>query len=237
MLSETLLTTALHRPYVVAFLISFLIISFLNRGIGRTLLFLILGFTIPYLSEISSIRNGFPYGMYHYRYDTMVGEWIVLGVPIWSSLSYSFLAYASYEMASYFKCSENPTWSLPLSASLLMLMIDIVVDPLAVQGSKWFLGDIFYYPEGGPYFGVPLSNFAGWLLVALCIFFSYDRLEKKFFSSPPPLRKPHFGLLFYWGILAFNFIITFWIGAWPLACVGLGMHLLSLGVLKLFKMR
>ena len=231
---STLLTTLLHRPYVFIFLISFLIIGFLNRGFGRTLLFLTLGFSIAYLSEYSSIRNGFPYGMYHYRYEAMNGELMIGGVPVWDSLSYSFLAYASYEMASFFRCCENPTWSLPVSASILMVMMDIVADPLAVRGARWFLGDIFYYPQGGDYFGVPLTNFAGWLLVALCIFSSYHYFEQKLFASPPPLRRPALGPQFYWGILAFNFLITFWIGEWKLGVVGLGMHLLSLGVLKLF---
>ena len=47
----------------------------------------------------------------------------------------------------------------------LMTLLDVVIDPLAVRGERWFLGHLFTYPEGGLYFGVPLSNFAGWLLV------------------------------------------------------------------------
>ena len=30
------------------------------------------------------------------------------------------------------------------------------------MGDRWFLGRMYYYPEGGIYFGVPLSNFVGW---------------------------------------------------------------------------
>ncbi|QQR79716.1 MAG: carotenoid biosynthesis protein [Deltaproteobacteria bacterium] len=232
---EILLTTLLHRPYVFAFLISFLIIGFLNRGILRTFLFLTLGTTIAFLSEYSSIRNGFPYGMYHYLPEAMKGEWIVGGVPVWDSLSYSFLAYAAYETASYFYPTQDKSgWHLPILSSLLMVMIDIVVDPLAVRGGRWFLGEIFYYPTGGLYFGVPLTNFAGWLLVALCIFSSYHFIEQKIFSKPPPQRRPQLGVQFYWGILIFNFIITFWLREWVLGATGLGMQLLSIGVLKLF---
>ncbi len=46
-----------------------------------------------------------------------------------------------------------------------MTLLDVVIDPLAVRGERWFLGHLFTYPEGGLYFGVPLSNFGGWLLV------------------------------------------------------------------------
>ncbi len=47
----------------------------------------------------------------------------------------------------------------------MMMLLDVVIDPLAVRGDRWFLGRVFDYPSGGVYFGVPLSNFAGWLLV------------------------------------------------------------------------
>ncbi len=186
--TSLLMTTFSHRPYVFAFLAAFLVIGFLNRGVGRTILFLILGFGIAFLSEVSSIRNGFPYGMYHYVYENLEGEWIALGVPVWDSLSYSFLAYAAYEYADYFDGGERWVRGRKiLVTSLLMLLLDVVVDPLAVRGDRWFLGRIFYYPNGGEYFGVPLTNFAGWLVVALTILALYALLES-FFENPPPRR-------------------------------------------------
>ena len=48
-----------------------------------------------------------------------------------------------------------------------MVTLDIVIDPLALRGYRWFLGQIYGYPEPGVYFGVTLSNFGGWFLVAL----------------------------------------------------------------------
>ena len=54
-----------------------------------------------------------------------------------------------------------------------MMLLDVVIDPLAVRGERWFLGHVFYYPEGGVYFGVPLSNFVGWALVGWAIVGGY----------------------------------------------------------------
>lgn len=228
---QSLITTFLHRPYVFAFLAAFLVIGVLNRGLPRTLLFLFLGFTIAWLSEFSSIRNGFPYGLYHYIYENMPGELILGGVPVWDSLSYSFVAYASYEMAAWLGDVGRR-----LSAAVFMVLLDVVVDPLAVRGDKWFLGKIFYYPEGGIYFGVPLSNFAGWFLVALAIFSAYGWLENGLVKTPPPKRAPFLGPSFYCGILFFNLAITFWIGEYTLGAVGIALHLLS-GVLFFLQSR
>lgn len=226
-----ILTTIIHRPYVFAFLISFLVIGFLNRGAGRTFLFLFLGYSIAFLSEFSSIQNGFPYGMYHYVYENMRGELMLGGVPVWDSLSYSFMAYAGYEMADYFL---GERWKIP-AAALLMVLLDVVADPLAVRGERWFLGRIFFYPDGGAYFGVPLSNFAGWLLVASMILLTYRFLEKSLFRNPPPRRFPLAGPLFYWGIVGFNLAVTFWIGEIAIGITGLILHTLTAGLL--FKAR
>ena len=221
-LLQTIFYTAQARPYVVAFLIAFLVLSLINRGVLRTLLFLILGYGVAFASEWSSIHNGFPYGLYHYIYSAMEGELIVAGVPFWDSLSYVFLAYTSYELAMFLKL-RFPS----LMAPLLMVAMDIVIDPLATRGNQWFLGEMFYYPEGGFYFGVPYSNFMGWFVVAACILNLYIFLEKRLPARPLPSWKKQFiaGPIFYYSILLFNWVLTFWIGEWALGIVGVCIHL------------
>ncbi|MBI2083083.1 MAG: carotenoid biosynthesis protein [Deltaproteobacteria bacterium] len=250
---QSLLLTIQNRPYVVAFLMAFLVIGLLNRGPLRTLLFLIIGYTIAFLSEFCSIRWGFPYGMYHYIYENMKGELMLGGVPVWDSISYVFMAYASYEMANWIKkwrvlpraqaqsCSPVARdWAPPpgspaiFLSSLLMTLLDIMTDPLAVRGDQWFLGKIFYYPNGGIYFGVPLSNFAGWFLVGLVIFSLYEYAGKiAGATGRSPLRIPFLGPLFYLSIMAFNVVITFAIGEWGLGFIGL----MIIGFIGLFSFR
>ena len=225
-LLKAILYTAQVRPYVILFLATFLFLSLRNRGVVRTLLFLILGYGIAFLSEYASIRTGFPYGLYHYIYPAMAGELIVGGVPggvpIWDSLSYTFLAYTSFELTQFLRL-KWPSFMAPL----LMVAMDIVIDPVAARGDEWFLGKIYYYPEGGNYFGVPYSNFAGWFLVACAIHNSYFFIEKKLKPRMEPTHRQIFlaGPLFYYGILAFNWGITLWIGEWKLGLAGLVLHL------------
>jgi len=241
--------TVQNRPYVVAFLSVFLILATLHLGLFRALIWLFFGYGVAFLSEYSSIRNGYPYGLYHYVYENLQGELLLGGVPIWDSASYAFIAYASFATAwflvepHFLKFSIDPhvSSSRPFAVvclgAFLMMIADMIIDPVANLGEKWFLGKIYYYPEGGIYFGVPISNFIGWLLVAFVIICGFQLLEKFLFV---PLKLPVSGAkrfpfqgllgpLFYFGILGFNLVITYQIGAYRLFAVSLGMTLVIFG--------
>jgi putative membrane protein len=135
------------------------------------------GYLIAWVSEFSSIHNGFPYGHYKYVYENLAGELMVAGVPFFDSLSYVFLTFVGFTTACFLVSPRNcvdQDWGksaikLVLLGAFLTMMLDVIVDPVATMGEKWFLGKIHYYVNPGWYFGVPLSNFAGWFLVAFAI--------------------------------------------------------------------
>src|SRR6516225_6821259 len=176
-----LLSTITLRPFVFVFLAAFVFTSVVNFGARTTLLFAALTYGVGLASEYSSVHNGFPFGLYHYVEATRRQEIWVLGVPFFDSISFTFLAFASYTLALLL-CSPLyrrgwdlrvlDTWRIRrsprvwLMAAFFMVMVDMVVDPLSVLGERWFLGRIFWYEPPGPYFGVPLSNFLGWYVVA-----------------------------------------------------------------------
>jgi putative membrane protein len=240
-----LFTTLAHRPYVFIFLIAFLLFGCLQLGLTRTLLFLILGWAIAFASEVSSIRNGFPYGDYQYVYENLKGELLLWGVPLWDSLSYTFLAFASFSTATLVFIPlratgrsplEGPdsflkirtSWKVLILGCLLMMGIDVIIDPLTALGDRWFLGRIYYYPNGGIYFGVPLSNFLGWALVAFVIIFVFQGIDKILHERGAPLEEDRFrglrawlGAFLYLGVFFFNWSITVWLGLWKLAIADL----------------
>lgn len=176
-----LLSTIALRPYVFVFLASFLFISIVNFGVRTTILFTALTYAVALGCEWSSVHNGFPFGLYHYTEATRGREIFVFGVPFMDSLSFTFLGFAAYTVA-LLVCSPLyrrgwdlrllDTWKIRrsprvwLMAALFMVMIDMVIDPLSVRGSQWFLGKIFWYDPPGPHFGVPISNYLGWYFVA-----------------------------------------------------------------------
>lgn len=174
-----IVTTIINRPYVVLFLIAFLFFCWRQRGGVQTLIFLFTGYLIAWASEALSIRTGFPYGWYFYIHENLKGEWLNWGVPVWDSVSYVFLCFAGLSVAEFVLvpslCKgglgrvDGRRIKLTLLAAFFTTLLDIIIDPLAHMGDQWFLGKIYYYPDPGFYFDVPLSNFAGWFLVSFLI--------------------------------------------------------------------
>ena len=173
--------TVLLRPYVFIFLTAYLTIAILNMGVLRSLLFTILSYSIAFVCEYSSTRNGFPFGFYTYIDTTRDQELWVSNVPFMDSLSFSFLIYVSYTLSLFLWAPLNRNkWDIKLgetshiqhsfkviaTASTLCMLMDVIIDPVAFLGDRWFLGKIYFYRESGEYFHIPLTNFAGWTFVA-----------------------------------------------------------------------
>ena len=231
------------RPYVFVFLAMSLVASIVHLGYARTAILFSLAWGVAFLSEFSATRIGFPYGYYEYLETTRDVELWLSNVPFFDSLSYSFIAYSAYSMALLvctpvqrrgldIQLAETHRIRQSLSVGALMVVffvfLDIVTDPVALRGSRWFLGQIFWYPGGGLYFGVPLSNFLGWALVGVTIvllFQGIDRaLVKRRWINDRGVRhipgKALFGPGLYYLLVCFNVTITFAIGEPLLGCVG-----------------
>jgi uncharacterized membrane protein len=121
------------------------------------------------------------------------------------------------------------SWRACLTGALLMTWLDVVIDPLTVHGDRWFLGRMYYYPEGGIYFGVPLSNFVGWFVVGVTTTRLFQLWERRRpgvdYAGARHLRYSGlFEPLVYLGILAFNLALTFWIGETLLGVVGIMLY-------------
>jgi uncharacterized membrane protein len=237
---QLFLSTVLLRPYVFAFLALFLIAAVRSMGWERTALFTGLTWLLALLAEYSSVRIGIPFGPYVYLENTRGQELYIANVPFMDSLSFTFLAYVSYALAlalclplrrsahGWMRLVDlarvRDSWGIWLLAVCLFVWIDVVIDPAAVRGDRWFLGKIFYYPHGGLYFGVPVSNFVGWGVVGGLAIGLFQWCDRRFW----PDRQTHpllsaAGL--YYLILGFNRAVTFWIGEPLLGMVGVLIHL------------
>ncbi|MDX2029852.1 MAG: carotenoid biosynthesis protein [Blastocatellia bacterium] len=244
---QLLLGTVAYRPYVFVFLACYLFLAITHLGRRRTGLFSAIAFLVAFVCEWSSAvaATGIPFGLYYYIDKTSHRELWIAGVPFMDSLSFTFLSYVSWELATMLlgrlqagwrdvqvlNAEEvRRSWPATLLAPFLMMYLDIIIDPVALQGDRWFLGRIYYYPEGGSYFGITLANFLGWYVVCFSILRIYLLLERLFAGRLPPagagggVRTYRYKALgaagLYFGILGFNLFMTFWIGERMLGIVG-----------------
>lgn len=227
---DLLAGSLLLRPYVFAFLLVFLIAGARDLGLRRTLLFGGVVWPIAWLAEFSSTRVGIPFGLYHYTGLTRGRELFVADVPFFDALSFTFLAYAAFCLARRLLAGRTvPPGGTAVLAGFLMMMLDVVIDPVAVRGQRWFLGHLFYYPAGGAYWGVPLSNFAGWWIVGAVGVGAYEAGARGIPAHGAGGVGP--GIALYYAVLGFNLAVTAWIGEWRLFGAGAALHAVMAAVL------
>ncbi|HXV68108.1 MAG TPA: carotenoid biosynthesis protein, partial [Nitrospira sp.] len=200
------LKTITLRPYVFLFLAIFLFAAIRLIGWPRTWRFWLISWVTAFACEYSSTRTGIPFGWYFYNGSTVGEELYVYNIPFMDSLSFSFLLYAAYCVALglllpvehpqdrapseatrlRFDPDVRTSWPVFWMTAFLFAFIDMVIDPVALRGDRWFLGKIYYYPDPGVHFGVPFANYVGWAVVGLTALAIYFPLERRLPVLPLP---------------------------------------------------
>jgi putative membrane protein len=263
-----LLGSLVLRPYVFGFLLLHLLGASACLGWRRTAVFTLVTWAVALVAEHSSIRTGIPFGWYYYIPQTADRELWIAGVPFFDSLSFSFLLVASYGLAWFLQAGRSEgrigpegdatapeVWPRPgrvrhlVVTALLFVLIDVVIDPVALRGDRWFLGQVYGYPEPGLYFGVPLANFLGWGVVGATATGMHHWFERRLFETPGGLERRLFERPVAWGrrlpvtvpgrfagrallcpglyfiVLAFNLAVTAALGEWGLLLSGVALTL------------
>lgn len=112
------------------------------------------------LFESISLRTGFPFG--HYRFTDLMGPKIA-GLPVLLALAYVGMGYLSWIVSlALFGGDNTPSGRkiilLPLVASLVMTTWDLSMEAVWADIDHGWV-----WRDGGFYYGVPMSNFFGWL--------------------------------------------------------------------------
>jgi putative membrane protein len=136
-------------------------------------------------SEVISVKYGYIYGQYYYNSPFFFGL-VAFTIPfLWAVVIYSGYTITNLFLFGFGGSKPKKTdrlWYficiLVLTSAiggLMALNLDMFVDPVTVSAPvpDWtWIG-------GGPYFGIPISNFIGWFLVAglaILLFRSYEAL-------------------------------------------------------------
>jgi putative membrane protein len=213
------------HPPVVANLVTFALLATAERGFIRAGLWLLAGTFIGWSMEFSSTHNGFPFGTYSYHPTDYPDDVWLGSVPLFASLSFAALTYFGYSAALTLLSPLRvegaqvrrlavpglPTsWRVLLLATVSITWMDLVMDPVTHLGRYWFLGDLYHYAPGGLHFGVPLSNYAGWLLTSFLIVLvnqTADGWMTRAGAPPSPAFELPFGPLWSIGCQAGTYVM------------------------------
>lgn len=150
---------------------------------------------IGFAAELSGVHIGFPFGSYNYS-DVLQPQ--IFGVPIVMAFAWIILVAYIKQMLLYFNL---PVWLEPILAALWMTAIDLLIDPLAVKKLGYWS-----WTNSGNYYGIPASNFAGWFVTSLIIFFLFrNRLKSNLMT-----RLTGFSVLLFFTLisLAYNLYLA-----------------------------
>ena len=120
---------------------------------------------ITFAMENLGSLTGFPFGHYHFEVGAdlpHVGVIPVIVGPLWFGMGYFSWILAGTLLGMPARPSgkfELLAW--PIVAAFVLTQWEVVMDPpLSTISKAWI------WHDGGAHFGVPLSNYAGWLLTS-----------------------------------------------------------------------
>lgn len=145
------------------------------------------------LLEWAGHSTGWPFGEYAYT-DALMPQ--VAGVPVIVPLAWFAMAVPAREVAAHLTTSTGARVAL---GAVALTAWDLMLDPQMVDAGYWA------WAADGPWRGIPLSNYAGWLAAGAVVMVVLDAV------LPAPGRSvPLLALYTWWGVSeALAFIVFF----------------------------
>ncbi|PWB83800.1 MAG: carotenoid biosynthesis protein, partial [Methylocystaceae bacterium] len=129
--------------------------------------------TITFAVENIGVTTGLPFGRYHFTVGASLPRIGVIPLVVgglWFGMGYCswVVAGALLDHADARLNEKGNLLTLPLVSAFVMAQWDFVMDaPSATISKAWA------WHDGGAFFGVPISNFLGWLLTSWLLFQAY----------------------------------------------------------------
>jgi uncharacterized membrane protein len=136
-----------------------------HYGLRGILIFALICAAVGNAVENIGVATGIRFG--HYRFLSVKGPKI-LNVPVLLGLACIGMAYVSWSIGRILlgaAVERRSVFALPVVASFVMVAWDLAQDPV------WstFL-HAWIWRDGGPWFGVPASNYFGWYITVFVIY-------------------------------------------------------------------
>jgi uncharacterized membrane protein len=159
--------------------------SWYSLGGRLTAVFFLLSAIVSWTFEEAGVATGLVYGAYHY---TAYLGWKLGSVPVLIPLAWFMMIYPSYVIANLVLERRAVGTARGLAAlvrlaavsAAVMTLWDLVIDPI-LSGPKV---QAWIWETGGPYFGVPIHNYFGWLLTTFTVYVAFRALDQRVASRP-----------------------------------------------------
>jgi len=150
-------------------------------GFKNTVIFFLITWIVSLSFEAFSIQTGFPLS-YHYNLASPIVLFQVPFIVIFAYFGSGYICWTlSHVLTGQYskKLEGKQIFIVPFIAAFIMVMWDLIMDPMASTVlSQWV------WQSPGAYFGVPLTNFLMWF-VTVFIFYQlfalylskYDRIQ------------------------------------------------------------
>jgi len=142
-----------------------------SLGGRHTLAFFGLSAVVSWIYEQAGVATGLVFGAYHYTgyLGARLGD-----VPLLIPLAWFMMIYPSYvisNLAIERRATGTPQGvarlvRLAAVSAVVMTLWDLVIDPILSGPSV----RAWVWEAGGPYFGIPIQNYAGWLLTTFTVY-------------------------------------------------------------------
>jgi uncharacterized membrane protein len=159
-------TGPLAQTMAAIFIICALVHASFTYGVRNALVLFAICVVISFATENLGSATGFPFGHYHFAVGAAlphIGLIPIIVGPLWFGGGYFAWVVASILLDGADRRLDQTfnLVALPIVTAFVLTQWDLVMDPPSATIAKAWI-----WHNGGGDFGVPLSNYAGWLLNA-----------------------------------------------------------------------
>ena len=176
--------TSVAHVLAVIFVACALIHAGFSYDSRSALVLFIICIAITFAVENIGVATGFPFGHYHFAIDARlprIGSIPIIVGPLWFGAGYFSWIVASILLDGADRRLDRPfnVIALPVVAAFVMTQWDLVMDR-----SQSTLAKVWIWHDGGADFGVPLSNYLGWLLTSWLFFQAFAFYLRRRITAP-----------------------------------------------------